>query len=186
MKIDNIYDFIECSSIDNIFLDVDGVILHSCQAMCDIINEKYGVDFKGEDVTTWNFNNLLPNFTDEEVEELFEDELFFDYVEFIDGVKDFIKKYEDRIIIITKARTNNFIQKRLLFDLNNLNVPIIPIPLNISKSIINMSNGVFIDDSTNNLLESNAKYKIQFKEYNDKKEREWQVGWKGLELYSWK
>ena len=59
----------------------------------------------------------------------------------------------------------------------------------MSKSIINMNSidgwSLFIDDSTNNLNDSNADYKVQFREYNDDKERAWQKGWDGLVMYNW-
>ena len=80
--------------------------------------------------------------------------------------------------------------KRIELD----DIPIIPIPLNMSKSIINMyyhnldnylDYSLFIDDSTNNLLESSAPFKIQFREYNDDKEREWQKDWNGYVMYKW-
>ena len=57
--------------------------------------------------------------------------------------------------------------------------------LNENKGDINMSSSLFIDDCVNNLNESNAKYKIMFKEYNDNREREWQKGWNGLVMYNW-
>ena len=65
-------------------------------------------------------------------------------------------------------------------------VPFIGMPFNISKSIINMD-GLFIDDNTKNLLESNAPYKIQFLEYNDhmNDKREWTKDWHGFKMYKW-
>lgn len=99
------------------------------------------------------------------------------------------KNHRNDIIIITHASTENFTLKRIFFDQYGLqDIPIIPIPINLSKSIINMScndNTLFIDDSTNNLYSSNAKYLIQFKEYNDDKIRNWQKEWKGNVMYEW-
>lgn len=186
--VDNIYsltvEFLQHGG-DKIFLDIDGVILHSCQAICDIINEQQGTDFDGSEVLSWNFQEICPNLTDEDVERLFEDEAFFHHVKFIEGVKEYINTFKDDIVIITCARPNNFINKKMLFDLENIDVPIIPLPIGMSKSIINMEHGMFIDDSTKHLINSNASVKIQFREYDDYKEREWQKGWRGLILTNW-
>ena len=82
-------------------------------------------------------------------------------------------------------KTLNCLKMKILFK--DLNVGIIGIPLNRSKSEVDMSDGLFIDDCTNNLIESNAKYKIQFCEYNDNlnSHRDWLKGWNGYRMYHW-
>ena len=37
--VNSIETFIKYYDINNIYLDVDGVLIHSCQAVCDILNE---------------------------------------------------------------------------------------------------------------------------------------------------
>ena len=68
-------------------------------------------------------------------------------------------------------------------------IPIIALPLSVSKSLVNMDSiteySIFIDDSTQNLIDSNADFRVQFREFNDQKEREWQKGWDGLVMYQW-
>ena len=65
----------------------------------------------------------------------------------------------------------------------------IALPLSVSKSLVNMDSiteySIFIDDSTQNLIDSNADFRVQFREFNDQKEREWQKGWDGLVMYQW-
>lgn len=195
--IENIDKFIKDKHIERIFLDCDGVIMASCQAIVDILNERYGGNFKGSDVTSWDFKCCYPNITSEEIEEIFNDPKFFDIVKPIDGALEFLDKYRDKIIIVTKANIENYIHKRKWFnDRGFKDIPIIALPLNASKSLINMDNineySLFIDDSTQNLIDSNADYKVQFREYDDDKEREWQKGsWnyipssKDLVIYHW-
>ena len=183
-------EFIYKYNISQIFLDADGVIFASCDAIIQILNERYGGDFKGSDVTSWDFQCCYPNMTSEEIEDTFADPRFFEIVKPIQGVLKFIDRYRDKIVIVTKAATDNFIHKRKWFDEHGYSdVPIIGLPLNVSKSLINMDRvdswSLFIDDSTNNLNDSNADFKIQFREYNDDKEREWQKGWDGLVMYNW-
>lgn len=190
LVVKDIDDFIETNHITKIFLDVDGVIFASCDAVIQILNDRYGGDFKGSDVCSWDFQCCYPNMTSEEIEDTFADEKFFEIVKPIKGALEFIDRYKDKIVIVTKAVTDNFIHKRKWFDEHEYSdVPIIVVPLGMSKSIINMNTidgwSLFIDDSTNNLNDSNADYKIQFREYNDDKEREWQKGWGGLVMYQW-
>ena len=190
--INNIDDFIKKHNITHLFIDIDGVIFASCDAIIQILNERYGGNFDGSDVTSWNFQCCYPNMTSEEIEDTFNDPKFFDIVKPIDGALEFMDRYRDKIILVTKANIENYAHKRKWFDDRGFNIPMIALPLNVSKGFIDMQNctgfynySLFIDDSTNNLQETNADYNIMFKEYNDQKEREWQKGWDGLVMYQW-
>lgn len=186
----DIDSFITDMEIDKIFLDIDGVIFHSCQAMIDILNERYGGNFDGSDVTSWNFQCCYRGMTSEEVESIFNNGLFFKIVKPIDGALEFMDRYRDKIILVTKANIENYALKRKWFDDRGFkDIPMIALPLNVSKGFINMNNideySLFIDDSTQNLIDCNADYKVQMREYYDGKEREWQKGWNGLVMYQW-
>ena len=184
----NIDKYIQQHKLKYIYVDMDGVLIHSCQAICDMINEMQGTNFTGDEVLSWNFYEICPTLTDEDVEKLFADPIFFQYVQWINGALDFIKRYKNRIIIVTKGTKENINLKREFlkeyFDLY-LDLMFCSLNLNESKGNIDMSDSLFIDDCTNNLIESNAKYKIMFKEYDDNKEREWQKDWNGLVMYNW-
>lgn len=200
----NIYEFIELNNIGTIYLDIDGVLFHSTQAIVEIINTKYGTHGKAEDVISWDFKEIFTNenrkpLSSEQIEELFSTNKFFDIVQPIKGSYEFLNKFRDKIILVTKCNTDNFVKKREWFDTWGLkDIPIIPLPLNCSKSLINMSNNkcstlfiddstLFIDDSTTNLKDSNATYRIQFREYADLEniERQWQSNWNGKIMYGW-
>ena len=99
-------------------------------------------------------------------------------------------RYRDKIILVTKANFENYAHKRKWFDDRGFgSIPIIALPLSVSKSLVNMDSiteySIFIDDSTQNLIDSNADFRVQFREFNDQKEREWQKGWDGLVMYQW-
>ena len=189
--IKDIDSFIDERQIDKIFLDIDGVIFHSCQAMIDILNERYGGNCDGSDVTSWNFQCCYPNMTSKEIEDTFNDPKFFDIVKPIDGALEFMDRYRDKIILVIKASVENYALKRKWFDDRGFNMPIIALPLNVSKSLVNMNSideySLFIDDNMQNLIDSNSDFKVQFREYqsnNDK--REWVKDWDGMVLYKWK
>ena len=188
--INNIDDFIKKHNITHLFIDIDGVIFASCDSIIQILNERYGGNFDGSDVTSWNFQCCYPNMTSEEIEDTFNDPKFFDIVKPIDRALEFMNRYRDKIILVTKANIENYAHKRKWFDDRNFaDIPIIALPLNVSKGFINMDNideySLFIDDSTQNLIDSNADFRVQFREFNDQKEREWQKGWGGLVMYQW-
>ena len=188
--IKDIDSFITDMEIDKIFLDIDGVIFHSCKAMIDILNERYDGNFDGSDVTSWNFQCCYRGMTSEEIESMFNNGLFFKVVKPIDGALEFMDRYRDKIILVTKANIENYALKRKWFDDRGFkDIPMIALPLNVSKGFINMDNineySLFIDDSTQNLIDCNADYKVQMREYCDDKEREWQKGWNGLVMYQW-
>lgn len=188
--IKDIDSFITDNEIDKIFLDIDGVIFHSCQAMIDILNERYGGNFDGSDVTSWNFQCCYRGMTSEEVESIFNNGLFFKIVKPIDGALEFMDRYRDKIVLVTKASIENYVHKRKWFDDRGFkDILMIALPLNVSKGLINMDNideySLFIDDSTQNLIDCNADYRVQMREYCDDKEREWQKGWDGLVMYQW-
>lgn len=186
--ITNIENFINHYNIQNIFLDVDGVLWHSCQAVCDIINKQQNTNFTGNQVLGWNFKEICPNLTDDDIEKIFADMDFFTYVTWIKGAIGFLVRHADDITIVTKGTDKNINRKEKFFrDCGLGHIEIIGLPLDYSKSIINMKDGLFIDDCTKNLNESNAKYKIQFCEYNDgmNEKREWIKDWNGLKMYKW-
>ena len=186
MIISNIEKFIKDNNINKIYLDVDGVLIHSCQAVCDMINADKDTHFTGDQVLSWNFKEICPNLTDADTERLFADDRFFQYVQWIKGAKEFVKRHKNYTTIVTKGTWNN-IQKKIDILFADLEVQIIGIPLSRSKNEIDMSDGIFIDDCTINLIESNAKYKVQFLEYNDNlnSQREWLKGWNGYKMYKW-
>ena len=185
--ISDIEKFINYINVDHIYLDVDGVLIHSCQAICDILNEDKGTNFTGNQVLSWNFKEICPDLTDGDIELLFADDRFFKYVQWIKGAREFIERHEDDITIVTKGTYLNILRKILFFNRYDIFVPIEGLSLDTSKNEIDMSNGIFIDDCTKNLIESNAKYKVQFLEYNDglNEQREWIKGFNGYKMYKW-
>ena len=185
--ISDIEKFIDYVNVDHIYLDVDGVLIHSCQAICDILNEDKGTNFTGNQVLSWNFKEICPDLTDGDIELLFADDRFFKYVQWIKGAREFIERHENDITIVTKGTYLNILRKILFFNRYDISVPIEGLSLDTSKNEIDMSKGIFIDDCTKNLIESNAKYKVQFLEYNDglNEQREWIKGFNGYKMYKW-
>lgn len=183
----NIDRFIDKTNPDRIYLDVDGVLWHSCQAVCDVINKRYNTKVKGNEILSWNFKELGVELSDEDVDCIFGDHYFFRCVRWINGAFDFLRKYDGKVTLVTKGTYWNLSRKLDIFTELGFDLVMCGLPLDNSKSVINMQGGLFIDDCTKNLEESNATHKIQFLEYNDNKNdiREWTKNWNGLRMYRW-
>lgn len=165
------------------FLDFDCTLVKSLDESVKILNSIHNKNLKPQDIKTWNFKEYDKDLTDEQIEEIFADERFFDELKFYDGAKEFVLRHENNTIIVTKGTDKNlYLKKKWLKD-KGINVPVIGLPIEVSKSFINMGkNTIFIDDSTNNLLSSNAEYKVQFREFG---ETDWNKDWKGSVMKSW-
>ena len=187
INVNNIEQMIKDENISTIFLDVDGVVINSVKAMCQLLNDKYNTNCIPFDITSWNFNQIKADLTSQEIENLFNDKKFFDIVLFYDGVFDFIDRYKDKIIFLTKGGHENISNKNILFGNVGLSsIPIIGLPLIISKGWINMKRrgkSLFIDDCSQNLIDSNADIKILFKEFEN--DAEWNRNWDGLKMKNW-
>jgi len=187
INVNDIEQMIEDENISTIFLDVDGVVIDSVRAMCQLLNKIYGTNCTPVDITSWNFSEVKPDLTSGEIEDLFNNDKFFNIVLFYDKVFKFINKYRNKIIFLTRGNARNILQKRNMFDYYGLNnIPIIGLPLNVSKGWINMGykgRSLFIDDCSQNLIDSNADVKIMMKEYDN--DTDWQRNWDGFIMKGW-
>lgn len=190
----NIDDFIKNNRIKHIYIDIDGVLWHSCSAVVSILNSLYKCKTdKGSDVLTWNFEEVVDGvkLTPKDIEEIFASDAFFNRVKWIDGAKDFLgANHNANIKLVTKGTCENIAKKRKvissLFDYYSNYDNIIGLGLNESKGFVDMGDdSLFIDDCVDNLKVSNARYKVLFCEYDDDKDREWQLDWHGLRMYDW-
>lgn len=177
-----------------LFLDFDGTIVASIEAFCKTYNYLYKnhPDFKPACwwlVDQWNFSNQCPLLEgkDEKVEKIFENELFFKYLDFLNEntyeiLQELCNKYE--VIIVTIGTFKNISLKSLwikehlpfikecIFIVND--------GCRMDKSSINMQGAIFLDDTTDNLNSSNADIKICVGD-----EYPWNNKWDGIRCYNW-
>ena len=167
------------------YIDADGVLLRSVDAVVDILNARFNKSVLPQDITNWNFSCSF-DVTDQDIEDIFSSDEFFERVKFQDGAIDFLKRNKEWVDVITKGTDRNIELKRKLFADNGLgDINIIGLPLNISKDIVDMKDGVFVDDVVSNLNDvRTARYKVLFKEYDNY--TQWSDGWNGMILRSWK
>lgn len=152
----------------NLFIDFDEVLVDSIRSILLILNPRYGTDFKPDDCTRWDFKDLFPDITSDEVKKCFESDEFWDSLRFKtagQNVLDFLNKLKSyyNIIIVSKGTKIN-LKKKKQWLIDNMPIPysFIPIGLDGSKGDIDMAGGVHIDDNQYYLNESNATYKLLF------------------------
>ena len=168
-----------------IFLDFDNTIYSSTKAMTRLYNKIYNDNANHRELTTWNAKNFKYIRNSEQIERLFMDEEMYREDEFYDGAVDFIRENADRVTIVTVGRGLNLLHKIKLKNKLFPKVKFIGLENNdiyiLSKGLINMSGGVFVDDKGSYLDQSNADLKVLF----DPVGYEWNQEYKGLRVKSW-
>jgi 5'(3')-deoxyribonucleotidase len=155
-----------------LFLDMDNTIINTIKSFCECYNDLYQFrpGFKEAcwcNVEKYNMKDECPLILNKN--DIFGSYLFFQKAEFInENTYDVIKKLNEKyqVIICTIGIPKNlsfkslWVEERLPFIddyilIKNSNCK-------MDKSIVNMSNSIFVDDYTDNLDSSNAAYKIVF------------------------
>lgn len=173
---------------DTVYLDFDGVICDTIKAIVDLYNEdfQYYKKFKkinDYDINTWDFKECTCT-SSEYINTYFNQPRFFRTLRFMpwayEVIEDLRKEYN--IKIVSHGYSPNLLQKEKW--INNCLPGIEFIGVNwkthSDKSHIDMSDGVFLDDSAKNLMTSNAKETICFGDIYS-----WNDWWEGKRLNNW-
>lgn len=173
----------------NIYIDFDDTITMSVENVVRIVNQRFNKNVKVQDIGEWDFSDVYPDIPLKDIVNVFGEEEFFRTLKFNDDVIPTLRKYTkyNNIIIVSKVDMS-IIQRKFNWVKNHLidigiNVEFYGVPLGKSKSIIDMSDGIMIDDNANFLKETNAKYKILYK---CKRKFDTKQKWDGYTVSSWK
>lgn len=158
-----------------VYLDFDNTLVDSNGAMVYLLNQEFGTKKEYKDLKKYDFKDLFPELTDEHCEELFGDWRLFCLLEFFDDcfeTLDFFKKRCEYSLVTYGNKYNLSAKKiwceRYLPFLKELHLlEYVPGDMNYDKSMIDMSDGIFIDDHIEYLRSSNAKVKILFRNNHD-------------------
>lgn len=173
-----------------IFIDVDGVLWNTAEAIINLFNEKYDQAVDWREATEWNFSPAIPTDTPVEVvDELFASDEIYDGDMTIEGATHYINKLNkefDNVFFCTVGKNINNAQKlkmikRLLPELKIITISF-PGTVPADKTMVNMEGAIFVDDHSTNLRTSNAKYKILFEPHSAMK---WNENWGGRRFKSW-
>lgn len=164
------------------------MIVNTIKAITSLYNEDFVAYKKYKpinwtDVETWNFEELSAS-NPEYINHYFNQPRFFDRLEFMDNFLDvyncFLKDFD--ITVVSSGYSPNLKLKEEWIKKYFPNMKFIGVNLKeySDKSHIDMSDGVFIDDSYNNLCTSNAQIHICFGELY-----KWNEPWVGIRCTNW-
>lgn len=159
-------------SKQTIYWDVDDVILNTSEVAIDIINKRYLNDSQHktfENRKDWGLKSIWRGMNKQIVKEIFESDDFWNSVK----VKEEFKKVFDNIgdqyehKLVTKGTECNHDRKRqfLINDayMEDKRWDYICVGDDEDKNVVDMTNGIFIDDKLENLVVTNARIKILLK-----------------------
>ena len=170
-----------------LFIDYDSTITNSIKAIVDLYNEDFKYYKKFEyvhwtDIRTWDFlecNCAKPEY----INTYFNQQRFFDRVEFMDNAEEVLNRLKDKyeIIIVSMGYSPNLRAKEYWIKKHIPYAKFIGTNFkkHNDKSHIDMSDGIFIDDNAK-YLNTNAKYQICFGDIY-----EWNENWEGKRCFNW-
>ena len=172
------------------FIDMDSTITNSVKSFCTTYNKiyQYYPDFKIADpnkLKQYNLKDICPLVNNPL--DIFDHDLFFKYLEFInDNTYEVLEKLNRKyqLIIVTIGTPTNLSKKALFLKEKlpfiNDYILLYNDGCKANKSIIDMENGIFIDDVSSNLFSSNAETKILYG-----KRFEWNMDWDKEICHNW-
>jgi 5'(3')-deoxyribonucleotidase len=171
-----------------LYVDFDGTIVNTIAAIVTLYNEdfKYYKKFlpiKWWEVNTWDFEEC--NCASKEyINTYFNQPRFFAELTYMDWAKEVLDELKEDydIIIVSAGYSPNLAAKELWIKENLPYCSFIGVNLKeySDKSHLDMSDGIFIDDSARNLSTSNALVNICFGE-----DYEWNKDWEGFRCRNW-
>ena len=171
-----------------LFLDVDGTVINTIAIVTNLYNDdfKWYSKFKPvdwRDVKTWDFEELELASKDY-INHYFNQPRFFREVVFMDNAVEVIERLSQRYEIVfcsmcysPNGRAKEEFIKETFPYAKFINVNMKDYP---DKSHLDLSDGIFIDDSAENLETSNAAIKVCFGEILP-----WNENYDGDRCYSW-
>lgn len=174
--------------IKKLYVDFDGVIVNTIAAIVTMYNDdfKYYKDYKPVKwwkVKTWNFAECSCA-TPEYIDKYFNQPRFFNRLTYMDWAKEILNELKNtyKITIVSAGYSPNLYGKSIWIKDKLPFCEFIGVNLkeHEDKSCVDMSDGIFIDDSFHNLSTSNALFNICFGD-----EYAWNKDWKGVRCKNW-
>ena len=171
-----------------VYLDVDGTVVDSADAMAKWYNKTYGGNAVGKDIYEWNAKDQCPELTVEDIHTLFESDYFFNELTPIKDAQDILErmsKFYGYDFYFCSIGTPNNIKKKVKYLKQHF--PFIDKYVMIERENVVMGkdkyvcDGVLIDDNQDN-LNGSAKYDILFKPFGEK---QWNKDFRGIVTTKW-
>ena len=155
----------------NVYVDFDNTMVDTNQSAVEMLNKIYNKNQDYRDVYRYDFKDLFPECTDEVIDYIFSSEELFNNIKLFEKCKDILSDDNLNIKIISVGTIKNLDLKNYWlknnFDFNAQLIGFEDKQTDKEKSVIDMSNQVFIDDRIAVLRNSNAKIKILYRNGTD-------------------
>jgi hypothetical protein len=175
-----------------LFLDFDGVIANTVRAVCELYNQDYSLYPKykkvfPDEIDTWGFKEL-ELLSHDDLHKYFGQYRFFEWLKPMptcegSHLRTLGNLYELKICTIGNypniAGKRYWLNKFAMYDIKYTLVEVTC--GSKDKSSVDMSGGIIVDDSIENLRTSNADLKICYGE-----EKGWNREWSGIRCRDWK
>lgn len=175
--------------IKTVYCDFDGVIVDTIEAIVSLYNEDFRYYKKFKEIAPYEINTY--NFKEcecasrKQIDAYFNTPRFFERVKFMPYAYETLKNLSEvyNIKVVSMGHRPNLLQKEQWLS-EYFDFPYDFVPVNVknynNKSHIDMTDGVFIDDSIKNLFSSNASHKICFGDRYP-----WNEIWSGIRCLNW-
>lgn len=156
----------------DLFLDFDDTICLTSKQFVKLANKKYKKEEDWNNINRWDFKDLYPEITNNDIDNIFSSEDFFVDLELCENCLDVINSIKNLVNIhIATIGTDKNLKNKMKWIKENLNIDfnfngILDTGIN-DKSSVDMSGAIFVDDRTDNLRSSNANIKILYRNYHN-------------------
>ena len=146
----------------SLYVDFDNTIVNSRKKGTELLNEKYNENKDHLLLRKYNFKDLFPYSTSDDINYVFDNPNFFKNLCYEDGCKevlDFASNLLDIKIVTTGTDINLDLKKKWIKE----NLPYVSKFYGVKtpdKSSVNMTGSIHIDDNIESLRSSNASVKI--------------------------
>lgn len=153
-----------------LFVDFDSTLVNSREVAIEIFNKMFKKNFTPGELKKRNFTDLYETVTTKMIHEVFSSDEFYNNLEFNEDSYKILTAYSEfyNIQLVTKVHREGMAKKAewISKNISNKVIPnIILVDTETSKSDIDMSNGIIVDDFVENIRETNAKIKILYAPY---------------------
>lgn len=152
-----------------IYVDCDDTILHSSETVINILNNRYNVNKSIQDLKDWHYRSIVSTVTPEEILSIYSSDEFWEQVKINEKFLEIYNKFKEDIkwVIVSKGDCVNLLKKQKFIEKNFEDVEFRGLILNDSdefnKSLVDMSDGIQIDDNINCLTYTNSPIKVILK-----------------------
>lgn len=151
---------------DVIYTNLNDSVINYSQTIINILNERYGLNKKYEDLKDKNFRSIYKDFSDEDLKNIITSNYFWENVKISDKFKKFYNKFKNTYKwYVIEKNINERCTLRDDFIKNNIGIDVIYDYIDEFKENFL---SIHINTDSNALLNSNARIKILLKNGYDK------------------